>query len=163
MPDISVKVREKIAQAVGTPEIVCGNSDYVITFDFDSEWRGYDTKTARFVRCNLKTGQIVHTDVVFEGNSVTAPVLYDTAAVAVGVYAGDIHTTTPARIPCARCITDGEPEHEDPDPDVYAQILAYLEELSRERTGSTPTRVLIKLNSPETAGYLAHLEEETEE
>ena len=130
MPEISVKVREKIAQTQGTPEIVCGNSDYAILFDFDSEWDGYDEKTARFVRCDLRTGKVVHTDVLFNGSTVVAPALYDTAAVAVGVYAGDIHTTTPARIPCARCITDGLPQHEDPAPDVYAQILAYLEELN---------------------------------
>lgn len=130
MADIQISVRSKVAKTVGSPEIVCGNSDYAITFDFDSEWDDYTEKTARFVRYDLKAGQMRHTDVLFSGNTVIAPVLYDTSAVAVGVYAGDIHTTTPARIACARCITDGAPAHEDPAPDVYAQLLEYLAGLS---------------------------------
>lgn len=29
MPVLNIKVREKIAQTSGSPEVVCGNSDYV--------------------------------------------------------------------------------------------------------------------------------------
>ena len=41
MPDIHITVRERIAQADGDPEIVCGNSDYTAVFDFDAEWDAF--------------------------------------------------------------------------------------------------------------------------
>lgn len=124
MPDITIHVAEKTAEAEGDPVIVCGNSDYQILFSFDSEWDAYTVKTARFVF--MKNGALLYEDTVFEGDTCTAPVLYDTDCVAVGVYAGNIRTTTPARIPCARCITDSASVHPDPPPDVYTQILEYL-------------------------------------
>lgn len=124
MPDITITVSDKIAAATGSPVIVCGNSDYTINFDFDSEWDAYTAKTARFVFC--VNGSLLCQDVLFEGDTCAAPPFYNTDSVAVGVYAGDIHTTTPARIPCAHCITDSTPVHPDPAPDVYTQILTYL-------------------------------------
>ena len=157
--DISVKVREKIAQTQGTPEVVCGNSDYVVVFDFDDEWSGYEVKTARFVWCDLKTGKVKHSDVVFSGDICMAPVLYDTAAVAIGVYAGDIHTTTPARVPCARCITDGVYEHGEPDPDVYEQILACLRELAKDKV-STPIHAVKVANVRIDSGAYKTFEQE---
>ncbi|MBQ6040204.1 MAG: hypothetical protein IJL32_05455 [Oscillospiraceae bacterium] len=145
MPRVDVTVENKIASTTGTPEIVCGNNDYAFVFTFDSEWSMFTEKTARFVWCDLRSGKIMHKDVLVTGDVCLAPALYDTAAVAVGVYAGNIHTTTPARIPCARCITDGEPLHEDPDPDIYEQLLQYLEELAAGSSGSEPVFVRRKM------------------
>lgn len=127
MPEIFIRVDAKTAEVLGNPVIVCGNSDYTLRFAFDSEWDAYTAKTARFVY--MRNGHPVYQDVIFSGDACTAPALYDTDCAAVGVYAGDIHTTTPARIPCARCITDSASVHPDPPPDVYTQILAYLEEI----------------------------------
>lgn len=127
MPDIYIDISEKIAQVRGNPSIVCGNSDYTAHFLFDSEWDAYTTKTARFLR--YQDGIPVYTDTLFSGDSVPIPVLSATHELAVGVYAGDIRTTTPARIPCSRCITDSAPSHENPDADVYVQLLAYLASL----------------------------------
>ncbi len=124
MPDISITVADKIAQVSGAPVIVCGNSDYVIRFAFDSEWDAYTAKTARFAY--YRNGIFMYEDVLFEGSSVSIPVLHDIDEVAIGVYAGDLHTTTPARVPCQRSITDGAAIHSDPTPDVYAQLLEYL-------------------------------------
>lgn len=128
MPDINIIVNDKTASAESSPVIVCGNSDYQILFSFDSEWDEYTVKTARFVF--MKNGTLLYEDVVFEGDTCTAPVLYDTDYVAVGVYAGDIHTTTPARIPCAHCITDSASVHPDPQPDIYEQLLIFLASMS---------------------------------
>lgn len=127
MPEIRIRVNGKTAEAEDRPVIVCGNSDYLIRFIFDAEWDAYAVKTARFVF--FRHGRLFHEDVLFEGNICAAPVLYETDSTAVGVYAGDIRTTTPARIPCARCITDSDSVHPDPLPDVYAQILAYLADM----------------------------------
>lgn len=78
--------------------IVCGNSDYQIRFTFDSEWSEFPTKTARFIT----NGQF--TDVDFTGDYCAVPILYDTTEVEVGVYAGELKTTTSAFIGCYRSI-----------------------------------------------------------
>lgn len=124
MPEISITVREKTASLSGPVTVVCGNSDYTVHFVFDSEWDAYTAKTARFTY--FKNGVFRYEDVLFEGDSVSVPVLRDVDEIAIGVYAGDLHTTTPARVPCARCITDGAPVHDPPAPDVYDQLLEYL-------------------------------------
>lgn len=125
MPEIIVNVREKIAQVQGNPEIVCGNSDYTVTFDFDAEWNQYTEKTAHFAF--VQDGKPQFYDVIFSGNTVKIPAVYRTSELAIGAYAGAIRTTSPARVPCAYCITDGQPVHPDPPPDVYAQLLELLE------------------------------------
>lgn len=171
MPRVDVTIENKVARTIGAPEIVCGNSDYAIVAAFDDEWSMYEEKTARFVWCDLKSGKIRHSDILFTGDAVLMPALYDTAAVAVGFFAGNIHTTTPARIPCARCITDGVPMHEDPDPDVYEQLLEYLESLGKGG-GSAPQFVRRKIAAvsageqivfPETAAMRTRIIEEQEQ
>ena len=124
MPTIEISVTDKIAVLNSDSSIVCGNSDYEIEFDFDAEWDDYPTKTARFAY--IKKGKRMYKDVLFEEDTVAVPPLYGINDVAVGVYAGSIHTTTPALIPCRSCITDGEPVHDPPTPDVYDQLMAYL-------------------------------------
>ena len=74
--------------------IVCGNSDYQIKFTFDSEWDAYTTKTARFIW----NGEF--TDVDFSGDTCDVPIIHNTSEVKVGVYAGELHTTTSAVIGC---------------------------------------------------------------
>lgn len=115
---IKITVREKRAKCNGRERIVCGNSDYVIKFDFDDEWAAYDTKTARFVYDGSK-----YTDVQFTGDEVGVPVLRDTRTVSVGCYAGDIHTTTAALIQAVPCCTDPDGTPADPAPDVYNQLM----------------------------------------
>lgn len=129
MPDLRIAVARKTAAAAGQPVIVCGNSDYTVTFTFDSEWDAYTAKTARFAY--YQSGQFQYRDVLFEGDSVSVPILREIDEVAVGVYAGNLHTTTPARIPCARCITDGSGIPAPPAPDVYDQLMQYLADLQR--------------------------------
>ena len=126
MPMIFAMVVEKIMHVAGTPTIVCGNSDYELQFiAFDSDWDGYDLKTAEFKY--YLHGELRCTEVLFSGDTVSIPVLHDIDEVEIGVYAGDLRTSTGVRVPCIRCITDGVPEHSPPDPSVYEQLLAYLE------------------------------------
>lgn len=120
MPNINIIVREKIAQAVGDTHIVCGNSDYISVFDFDAEWDAYETKTARFI-WNGK-----YTDVVFTGTKCPVPVITGAFGVLVGVYAGDLHTTTAATVDTEKSILCRNGLPADPPPDVYAQIIAQL-------------------------------------
>ena len=122
--EIKIIIRGKIAKLAERYVVgVCGNSDYVINFDFDSEWDEYETKTARF-----KHGS-TYTDVVFTGNNCSMPVIKDTYNVEIGVYAGNLHTTTSALLPMKKSILCGGGIHEDPAPDVYNQIMDKLNDL----------------------------------
>lgn len=105
MKTLRINVKDKIAnffQRDGV--IVCGNKGYTIAFTFDEEWEEYTTKTARFI-WNGK-----YYDQQFTDNECPVPVINDTTNVTVGVYAGDLKTTTPAEIPCLISILCGNPE-----------------------------------------------------
>ena len=102
---IKIDVAAKRARLVGEPVIVCGNTDYTIDFTFDAEWADRPAKKARFV-WTTPTG-LKHIDVPFTGSTVAVPVLSGIREVMVGVYAGNLCATTPARIPCeysVRCV-----------------------------------------------------------
>lgn len=115
---INVTVRDKIARADGRARIVCGNSDYAIHFAFDKEWAEHNVKTARFV---YEDG--TYTDVQFEGEVCNIPILANTRTLQVGVYAGNLHTTTAALIHALPCVTDPDGTPADPAPDVYNQLM----------------------------------------
>ena len=116
---INITVRGKIARAEARARVVCGNSDYAVRFDFDAEWEAaYDLKTARFVS---EDGS--YADVQFEGDDCAVPILRNTRTLLVGVFAGNLRTTTAALIHAVPCITDPDGTPADPTPDVYAQIM----------------------------------------
>lgn len=121
---ITIKVIDKRANVIGAPIIVCGNSGYTIEFDFDAEWDAHVIKTARFVYA--KGGELKYQDVVFSGNTADVPILSNVREVYVGVFAGDLRTTTPARVPCDKSILCGGGVHEEPPEDVYLQILELI-------------------------------------
>lgn len=121
MPNINITVREKIAHTISDTCIVCGNSDYVAVFDFDAEWDAYETKTARFIWGGT------FTDVPFTGNECPVPVILDAVSVLVGVYAGELRTTTAAAVEVRRSIlggseTEAEVSHEIKD--TFGKMLA---------------------------------------
>lgn len=102
MINLNITVTKKVATYLQRDgAIVCGNSDYQITFTFDAEWDAYPTKTARFI-WNGK-----YWDQPFTGNVCPVPIITGATEVTVGVYAGDLRTTTPASIPCKRSILCG--------------------------------------------------------
>lgn len=127
MPEINISVSEKTARISDTPIIVCGNSDYTIAFSFDEEWESESEKTARFT-C-FRNGAALIEDVQFSDNRAHVPIICDTDEITVGVFAGNICTSTPARIPCARCITDGDAVRDPPAVDIYNQLMERLAEL----------------------------------
>ena len=159
MPDIQITVRNKIAQTQNAPEIVCGNNDYTAIFDFDAEWSDYDAKTARFIWRDILTGRMRYKDTLFTGSSVSMPVVYNTYQILIGVYAGDIRTTTPAAVPCARCITDNQPAHDPPPEDVYEQLLAYLAQIDPSGGGGMGTAGNAALSSAGASQYEAGVAE----
>lgn len=118
---ISIEIKNKIARLENPSEkIVCGNSDYIIKFLFDEEWDAYHVKTARF------TFNGEYTDVVFSGDQCEVPVMQKVDGVFVGVYAGELHTTTPAFVNCEKSILCRNGTPKEPSPDVYGQLMEKL-------------------------------------
>ena len=134
MHELNITVRGRVAEISDEPQIVCGNSDYAAVFDFDAEWDAYPVKTMRIVRKDMDSEKYLFTDVLFEGNRAVIPPVYRTAQILLGVYAGDIRTTTPVRIPCCSAGTKRQDIHPQPDADVYAQLLTLMERLKTEQT-----------------------------
>ena len=119
--NFSIDVTNKVAVPVNPPEIVCGNSSYVIDFTFDSEWDMYGIKTAVFTY--KRNGQVKFIEIVFEGTRCCVPILSGIDEVSVGVYAGDLKTTTPATLVCKKSALCDITKHEDPPYEVYSQLL----------------------------------------
>ena len=131
---IDIAVKDKIVQLVNLKQyIVCGNSDYTINFLFDDEWNDHVAKTARFV-----WGSEV-AEVAFTGTKCPCPIITDTITVKIGVYAGDLESTTPAYVMCRSSILCGSGGHKDPSLDVYNQLMGLLEEL--QVGGVTPEQI----------------------
>jgi len=89
-------------------------------------------RTARFVY--VRDGKVQHEDVVFSGNTVAVPILSGIDSVKIGVFAGELRTTTPAVVRCGASILCGSGEVHEPTPDVYDQIMALFNDLA-ERGG----------------------------
>ena len=121
---IEVRVDDKIASVISDPLYVCGNSDYVVKFAFDDEWADHTMKTARFIKSNNE-----YFDVVFNGIECAMPIIDNTSYVKIGVYAGNLCTTTAAIVNAQRSILCGSGVPAEPDPDVYAQILERIDGL----------------------------------
>lgn len=121
MYNIAIRIQNRIATPATTGFIVNGNSDYTVSFDFDAEWDEYTEKAAAFSYC--RDGVRITENVPFTGDTCAIPVLSGIDSVEIGVFAGDIRTSSLARITCIRCITDlhGEPYH--PPADVYDQLM----------------------------------------
>lgn len=121
----TINITNKIAVPVNAPEIICGNSGYVIDFVFDAEWDEYAIKTARFTY--KLNGRNVYKETVFTGTECKMPVLSNIDEVYVGVYAGDLTTTTPAKLTCKKSILCSTSNHDAPEEDVYNQIINLLQ------------------------------------
>lgn len=123
---IEIKICNRIARVVGSPQIICGNSDYVAAFTFDSEWDDYEQKTARFQY--MKDGKVAHEDVEFTGSACAIPPMYGICRVEIGVVAGSIRTTTPAVVPCLRCVTDIPAVETEQPRDIYNELCEAVQE-----------------------------------
>ncbi|MBR6718466.1 MAG: hypothetical protein IKI77_09015 [Oscillospiraceae bacterium] len=151
MPEICICVRNKFARPVGKPEIVCGNADYLLRFDLDAEWTPFREKTARFFWYDQRREEYLQADVLFSGNTVQIPVMRNTHAVAVGIYAGSLHSTAPVRIPCLHALTEKLNPERDLPPERLEQLLSYL----RAVAGAAPIRRAEMRSAPVPAVRIA--------
>lgn len=118
---IEIQVKEKIAKNM-SPEIVyvCGNSDYTVKFAFDEDWVE-EAKTARFSYDNG-----LYLDVPFNGDECAFPKIISANFVNVGVYAGDLRTSTDAYVSARKGTLSKNGVPAAPANDVYAQIMELI-------------------------------------
>lgn len=121
MKDILITVKNKIAMNLGNATYVCDNSDYRVVFEFDEEWDGHQVKTARFKYNGM------YQEVVFSGSVCNMPVIRDARLIYIGVYAGNLQTSTPAVVHASQSILYGDAAHAEPSEDVYNQLVKIVE------------------------------------
>lgn len=132
MPTIHINVKNRVATANGDSRIINGNSDYSIEFDFDAEWADLNNKVGIFAYNDATAHKWAYQTVMFNGNTCAVPILRDIHCVYVGVTAGNVRVTTPAKVQCRLSISDYADTEEPPSADVWGQILAKLDELQTE-------------------------------
>lgn len=132
MHTIQISVRDKIATQTDGTVIINGNSDYSIEFDFDAEWADLNNKVGIFAYNDAAAHKWAYQTVMFSGNTCTVPILRDIHCVYVGVTAGNVRVTTPAKVQCRLSISDYADTEEPPSADVWGQILAKFDELQTE-------------------------------
>lgn len=136
MKDIKIIVTKKVASVEGTPIIVCGNSDYTLSFTFDDEWKNEQNKVARF--SFTKNGLKSFIDMPITDNTCQVPVLIGIGLVRVGVYAGDLKTTTGAKIKCHKSILcDDADTMDEPFKNLYDELLEKIENIENSGGGSS--------------------------
>ena len=157
MHTIQISVRDKIATQTDGTVIINGNSDYNIEFDFDAEWTDLNNKIGIFAYNDAATHKWAYQPVMFSGNICAVPILRDIHCVYVGVTAGNVRVTTPAKVQCRLSISDYADTEEPPSADIWGQILAKLDELQTEIDeikaggGATPDWAQ---NDPDGEGYI---------
>lgn len=120
---IVIKVTDKVPEQVSGPDyVVCDNSDYTAVWHLDEEWAQFEHRT---MQVNYKDG--TYERVLFTGDSCTLPAIPVPGPVHVGLFAGDIHTTRPARLLAVRSATTDSGEERDPMPNGYAQAIQALD------------------------------------
>lgn len=125
MPYIDISIKNKRAETVSGGRAICGNSDYVARFEFDEEWNDFETKTARIKY--VRGGKAVHQDVIFTGTECPIPALSNISVAQIGVFAGDLHTTTVAVVRYESSVLCGAGVPEEPEVNAYNQIMERLD------------------------------------
>lgn len=120
---IVIKVVDKVPIVVSGPQyVVCDNSDYTVVWQLDEEWAQFESRT---MQVNYKDG--TYERVLFTGNTCALFALPVPGPVHVGLFAGDIHTTRPARLLAVRSATTDSGEERDSMPNGYAQAIKALD------------------------------------
>ena len=156
MPTVHINVKNRVATVNGDGRIINGNSDYNIEFNFDAEWADLNNKIGIFAYNDAAAHKWAYQPVLFSGNTCAVPILRDIHCVYVGVTAGNVRVTTPAKVQCWLSISDYADTEEPPSADIWGQILAKLDELQTEideikAGGGTPDWAQ---NDPNGAGYI---------
>ena len=155
MEDIKILVEGKVASVEGTPSIVCGNNDYTLSFTFSDEWNEEPNKVARFTF--IKNGTKSFIDMPIHDDKCQVPVLLGIGLVRVGVYAGDLKTTTGARIGCTKSILCDETEEmAEPYINMYEELIKKINSMSGGSYIETLTEIDVEETYEDNAFYNAN-------
>ena len=121
---IDMAVCRKHAEIRGNPQIVCGNSDYVLRIDTDAEWTHAAGMTVQILY--HRNGETVCAHIPVINRRCTLPAITETCEVLVSLYADCIRTAAPAVIPCVPCITDAGGSQMQPVQDEFNRIMGLL-------------------------------------
>ena len=119
MPQLLIRIKDKIAKPLNNC-VICDNSDYTVKFIFDEEWEKEPLRIARFI-WNKQ-----YVDVQFTGDTCEVPVISKTNNLAIGVYAGNLRTTTPAILTCYTSILSEDVIEHSVTPSEYEEIMKLL-------------------------------------
>ena len=122
MKEIHISVREGVALQTDHTPYITGDGEYRVVFDLEKEWEAHPLRTARFQT------EGAYVDVVFRGNQCRVPVFTYARTLEVGIFAGNLRTTTPARIFLREGIRSAWGSPEAPAPNVYDQLMEALED-----------------------------------
>ena len=125
--ELHITVRNRRARC-DPAVIVCDNTDHAVRFDLDAEWDAFPEKTACFAY--RRDGQEIHTEMPFSGDRCAVPAVSGTDLLSVGLYAGTVRTTSPARIPCIPAITGLKGTPYLPVTDTYHTAMEMLAKFS---------------------------------
>lgn len=153
MPEIHIAVENGVASQRDTAVYICGSGDFTAVFAFEAGWPVEDLKTARFQT------ESTYQDVLFRGNACPVPVFTNARKLEVGVYCGNLRTTTPARIAIREGIRSAWGPPEDPAPSLYDQILEAVGEADLRLEEVTDGVVLtVSFRGGERKAFLRHSE-----
>ena len=153
MPEIHIAVENGVASQRDTAVYICGSGDFTAVFAFEAGWPVEDLKTARFQT------ESTYQDVLFRGNACPVPVFTNARKLEVGVYCGNLRTTTPARIAIREGIRSTWGPPEDPVPSLYDQILEAVGETDLRLEEVTDGVVLtVSFRGGERKAFLRHSE-----
>ena len=126
---IAIDIKDKVAILADKEQfLVCGNNDYEVVFNFDSDWDGINVKTALFVFGDNPIA------VPFEGNTCEGVAIENSTICAIGVFAGDLKTSTGASIRCIPSVRDMGGVPTPPTPEVYDKIMEMLDKAMQAHT-----------------------------
>lgn len=129
MKQIEINVNNKIACLVDEEQyLVCGNNDYEVVFHFDEQWSGVNAKTALFVFGQEPIAM------PFEGNVCEGVAIEGATLCGIGVFAGNLKTSTGAYIKCLPSIRDNGGIPKPPTPEVYDKIMEMLDKAMQAHT-----------------------------
>lgn len=127
---IKNKIIQLDKQSLQKKKIIGDNTEYVANFIFDEEWNG-KVKTARFINNGIYKDVILN-----DKDSCNIPIeVMKSGIVEVGVYAGNLQTTTATCVMITPSILEKYGIPADPTPELYTQIMELLENIKEDDDG----------------------------
>ncbi|MBR3297733.1 MAG: hypothetical protein IKI64_00870 [Clostridia bacterium] len=153
---LTVTVRNKVPEIRFGEYLVSDNKQLKIVFDLDSEWDAFAHKTARF---DLDGWQF---DIAFTGDTVTLPLLPAySGELSVGVYAGDLSTTTSVRIPVRSSVLARSGEIGAEDAAEIARVAAEAARVDAENARAAAEALRVQAENTRVSNENARIQAES--